>query len=278
MQRFKKFIEKHTSVRREYNQKFHSLGIPFNDYCEYHYKHISYGKQGWSELFGIKIKRINAYSYVHTVEGIFVEELYKFASVSERPFILDCGANIGLSSIYFKRLFPQARVVAFEPDKAIFEACRYNLNAFGFTDVELVNAAVWTFDGDLRFLPDHGLGGMVVDERVHGHVSKVPAVALKKYLSAEIDLLKLDIEGAEWEVLTDCKDDLGSVKNLFVEYHSPVGKPQRLHQLLTILNESGFRCYVKPAWDYLEHPFADHAKQTALTFDLQLNIFAYRQS
>lgn len=278
MNRLTSFIRKRTQARSAYNKTFRPLGVPFADYCDYHFANVRLSdEQEWSELFGLKIKRINSYSYIHTIEGIFVEHLYRFSSSSDRPLVLDCGANIGLSTIYFKRLFPNARVVAFEPDAKIFSACRHNLDAFGFTDVELVNAAVWTSDGTLEFLPDNGLGGMVVESAASGgQAYQVAAVDLKKYLTADVDFLKIDIEGSELAVLTDCSAHLPLVRNLFVEYHSRADRPQQLQELLAILTTAGFRYYIKHAWDYLTFPFVDHEKHRHVVYDLQLNIFAYR--
>ena len=278
MKRFKNFIHRQTLAKLGYYKKFYPLGVSFKEYCNYIYAQFENSSQFyWSKLLGIKIKRIHSLSYVHTVEGIFVEQLYKFTSNREDPLILDCGANIGLAIIYFKRLYPKAKIIAFEPDRSIYEACNFNVAAFGFTDVELINAAVWKADGVLNFLPDKGLGGKVVENSNSTlAVNQITAVDLKKYLNQKIDLLKIDIEGAELEVLFHCKENLSLVENLFVEYHSDVKKPQQLQDLLQVLTNAGFRYYMKPAWDYMAHPFTDHKKEAPLNFDLQLNIFAYR--
>jgi hypothetical protein len=55
-------------------------------------------------------------------------------------------------------------------------------------------------------------------------------VRLKEYLdrAGRVDLLKMDIEGAEADVLEDCRGSLGGVQHLFVEYHAYTGQPQRL--------------------------------------------------
>ena len=61
-----------------------------------------------------------------------------------KPFIIDCGANIGLSVIYLKNLYPDAEIVAFEPDEQNFQLLQKNIASFGFKNVEARKEAVWT--------------------------------------------------------------------------------------------------------------------------------------
>ena len=96
---------------------------------------------------------------------------------------------------------------------------------------------------------------------------------LRDLLDREVDMLKLDIEGAETEVLRDCAAELHCVKNLFVEYHSYLNQPQTIDEILGILKASGFRVYVESD-QQLRQPFLWRPIQ--LGMDLRLNIFAYR--
>ncbi|MDW8302856.1 MAG: FkbM family methyltransferase, partial [Bacteroidia bacterium] len=81
-------------------------------------------------------------------------------------------------------------------------------------------------------------------------------------------------EGAEVIVLEDCSDLLHNVERLFVEYHSFVGKEQKLYKLLEILEKAGFRYQVQHVGVFSQHPFIRISEY--LSMDLQLNIFAYR--
>jgi hypothetical protein len=89
-----------------------------------------------------------------------------------------------------------------------------------------------------------------------------------------VDFLKLDIEGAEADVLEDCAPLLPIVCQLFIEYHSEPTKEQRLDRILSILRNAGFRVYLREAWDNLQYPFLPRRRR--MVYDLQLNIFAYR--
>ena len=70
-----------------------------------------------------------------------MKETLKFCSTQPTPRILDCGANVGLASLYFKRLYPQARITAYEADPDIYQCLRNNLRRNGASDVETIQAA-----------------------------------------------------------------------------------------------------------------------------------------
>jgi hypothetical protein len=58
-------------------------------------------------------------SFVWQFKEIFVDEIYKFNSENKEPIIFDCGANVGTSCLYFKQLFPNGKIKAFEADPMI---------------------------------------------------------------------------------------------------------------------------------------------------------------
>jgi len=270
-------IRKRLESNYHFKKKYRSLGVNKNDFYYYFNKLLKNSFIEETDFLGKKIKRINPYSFIHTVEGIFVEELYKFSPKTESPLIIDCGSNIGLSIIYFKKLFPNSRIIGFEPDKNIFDACVYNLREFGLSDVQMINAGVWKNDGEVKFLKDNSLGGMIVEPGMDdSSFSTIAVVDIKKYLNQKVDFLKIDIEGAEIEVLLNTGDLLMNVENLFVEYHSFSNQPQKLSELLQFLSDQGFRYYIKHAWDYLEKPYLNKGETVDLIYDLQLNIFGYR--
>jgi FkbM family methyltransferase len=231
-----------------------------------------------SELWGKPIKITDSFWYLHSLREIFVEEVYKFNAVNDSPYILDCGANIGMSVIYFKKLYPKAKIVAFEPDTQIHGILQSNINGFGLSDVQVENKAIWTKETVLEFSSNGALGGRINEdgenENANRQTIKVNAVRLGDYLTKQVDFLKIDIEGPEVDVLKDCSHLLGNVKNLFVEYHSNPAKEQELDVLLSILKKAQFKVYIKEAWNNLPYPFL--RKNYNPFYDLQLNIFAYR--
>lgn len=236
------------------------------------------GNYNQSELWGKQVDITDSFWYLHSLKELFIEEVYRFKSSTDSPYILDCGSNIGLSVIYFKKLYPKARVVAFEPDNQICGFLKNNINQFGFSDVVVENKAIWKEKTTLEFSATGALGGRLNDPKESAttgkHVIKVQTVRLADYLNEQVDFLKIDIEGPEVEVLQDCAHFLTNVKNLFVEYHSDPSKEQELDNLLSILRKAQFRIYIKEAWNNLPYPFLRNEYQPF--YDLQLNIFAYR--
>lgn len=237
---------------------------------------LFFGRRKMSvRLFGKNLSYSNRFWFLHSMREIFIDRTYEFRSSTESPVIIDCGSNIGLSVIDFKRQYPKARIIGFEPDARNFELLTRNIRAFGYDDVELLEKAVWTSDTTLAFdESDNSVGSKLATSSNSKNSREVEAVALASYLrDRQVEFLKMDIEGAEYDVILSCREYLDNVRNLFIEYHSFPGQPQRLNEILTILTNSGFRYYIKEAWVNRKRPFSLHE---STLFDLQLNIFAYR--
>jgi len=214
-------------------------------------------------------------SFIWQLKEIFLDECYKFDSPSAREgiTIYDCGANIGISCLYFRLLFPNARITAFEADPEIAKVCQENLNRNRIADIQVIPKAVWIDNNGVEFsMSGDDAGSIYGDNR---RKTRVASVRLKDYLEKEeeINMLKIDIEGAEVDVLLDCQECISKVRNMFVEYHSWKDQRQRLDEILFLLSRNGFRYFIKPVSDR-KHPFLDRGKEPCI--DLQLNIFAYR--
>jgi FkbM family methyltransferase len=174
---------------------------------------------------------------------IFVKSSLDFGSASPSPRILDCGANMGLASLYFKRRYPAARVTAYEADPALFAMLGANLNANGASDVEAVHAAVWTSSGRLTFRCEGSDSGMIesLPGVVDGRSTSVPSIRLRELLEREaVDLLKLDIEGAEHAVLADCEPALHRVNALVLDLHEFDPFTRQAPAVLECLSRAGF--------------------------------------
>lgn len=219
--------------------------------------------------------------YIHDIasfnlcnEELFKSEMYKFKANRYNPFIIDCGANLGMSVIYFKQLYPDSSIIAFEADDYIFNFLEKNIESFGFKDVQLINKAVWNSEENLSFIVEGGAGGRLEKETLEGKYKNVPCTSLKKYLiGKKVDFLKIDIEGAEYEVLKDCEGELKNVDCMFIEYHSMPAKEQNLHAILDIVQKAGFKYHIKDAFT-TKHPFIK--RNLNFGMDLQLNIFCYK--
>jgi FkbM family methyltransferase len=219
----------------------------------------------------------DAVSFIFTYEEIFKGDIYRFSSDRHDPYILDCGANIGLSTLFFKLTYPGALVVAFEPDKKIFDFLSKNIIGFASSEIILVNKGVWKEDTVLTFFSEGADAGSVVNNNmgaISGSADQVEVTRLSNYIDREVDFLKLDIEGAEIEVIEEINNKLHLVKNLFIEYHSFKGKRQELDKILKILSDNGFRYYIYAPSPLRARPFIDD--DTFLSIDCLLSICAQK--
>jgi FkbM family methyltransferase len=217
----------------------------------------------------------DAASFLFMYKEIFEREIYKFQSSRKAPLIVDCGANIGMSIIYFKKLYRNAEVIAFEPDKRIFGLLQKNVSSFHLNDVELINKGLWDKETTLNFEAEGADAGRVSGNENDNAISTIEVVKLSGYLNNTVDFLKIDIEGAELTVLQECKDKLTNVQNIFVEYHSFLDQEQTLEQILKILREAGFRYYIDAPGLASKNPFIE--VRESLGMDMQLNIYGVRR-
>ncbi len=159
-------------------------------------------------------------------DQIFDEQEYAIDCANPR-FIIDAGAHIGLTSVYFATKYPNAIIVAIEPDLANWTMAR--ANTAQFPNVTVIRGALWNREAHLAIAnPDASSGGFrVVEDMVGRHASAddnglslpgftVPDL-LRHFGQSRIDILKMDIEGSEVEVLPTV--DMNVVGILACETH-----------------------------------------------------------
>lgn len=174
-----------------------------------------------------------------------------FTPSEERPLIIDCGANIGVSVLEWKTRWPTCEIICFEPDPWAFKVLDKNVEQNDIPGIRCINAAVLEhsdgaeFFGDLRQAGD--ARGNSVDpswSRRDGSTSTtVKSTRLKPYIEGrDVSFLKLDIEGAEQRVLTDIQDHLDCISAIYVEVHETDESIDRnsAQAIESILKESGF--------------------------------------
>jgi FkbM family methyltransferase len=234
------------------------------------------GEEVETSALGWPMRLADGPSFVSQYREIFVSEIYAFPSPTDSPVIVDGGANTGMATIWWLARWPDARIVAFEPDPQIFAMLAHNVRHQQTDRLELRRAALSTGALGATFLPDGADGGRLVGRGESGaDALEVPSQSLAELLRAleHVDLLKLDIEGAETDVLQEAAAELHRVGALFVEYHSFAGGVQSLPELLTLLRDAGFRLYVESPVTAVR-PL--HGVDPVHGIDLQLNIWGYR--
>lgn len=188
-------------------------------------------------------------SFLSTYESLIYREVYSFVPTSERPIIVDFGANIGLSVHFWRKKYPQAIIHAYEADPYIYQYLERNTQsasnaqvAFPSGQPHIYNAAVYDKNTTLHFASDHADGGHVASSGTE--VKAVDAADIVVALP-HIDMLKMDIEGSERAVVPRVAPYLDRVDNVFIEYHSEANRAQCLPEILTILKTAGFRIYIQ---------------------------------
>lgn len=170
-----------------------------------------------------------------------VEEISKRGQADKIHFIVDAGANVGYTTVYLKAYFPDADVVAIEPDEGNALQAGKNFMLNHFNNIRLIQGGIWSKDTWLELRKDHS------DEKewsyyvVECHYpSGLKGFSVESVLDEsgyhEIDLLKIDIEGSEKELFKDnCIIDpvLSKTKFLAIEIHDETGVRPRIYESLS---------------------------------------------
>ena len=155
---------------------------------------------------------------------VFYEKQYDLYGVDfpKALRIIDGGANIGCASVYFTMRFPQAEILAIEPEKDNFSLLKTNTESY--RNIHCVQAGVWNKNEKLSIAnPEGGAAEFMFDNNIINSDS-INGMTIQSLLDLknwnEVDIIKLDIEGAEKEVFSS--DDLSwlkKVKLLIIELH-----------------------------------------------------------
>lgn len=245
-----------------------------------HYK--SYLHRRWhkaitdpEQIIGYKFHYTNFISLTHLFKELFVKQEYHLKLDNDHPVIIDCGSNIGASIMYFKRLYPNSIITGFEPSSEVFEILQRNINENQLQDVKLYNMALSDKDGVAQFFSspeDEGnLSMSMIQERGQGMLKDIQTTRLSKYIDGYVDLLKIDVEGAETIVIKDLalNGKLRYIKNMVIEYHHHInGETDKLSEILSIIENNGFGYQFKSE---LKFPFKKDSFQ-------DMHIYAYSKT
>jgi FkbM family methyltransferase len=206
-----------------------------------------------STRMGFQVSHFDRDTLNFLYREVFARQFYFFRSESEAPVILDCGANIGMASLYFKWLYPKSRVQAFEADPNTYNLLQRNIES-NHLDVLTHNCALWDEEAEIDFFVDRtNPGGLLMStdaSRACGEPIKVPARQLSNFIQGPVDFLKLDVEGAEHRVLYDLvrSGKLASIRQMVIEYHHRIGQQKsRLAEFLRELELAGFDYQIQAA-------------------------------
>lgn len=203
-----------------------------------------------------KISTQNVDEAKRIYQDVFKGSEYKFKSTIKSPFIIDCGAHIGLSVLYFKKLYPKSKILAFEPNPDSFKLLNLNLKQNEISDVQTINSAVSNKEGLIQLYVSSETkspwtwGDAIVKNPWQSPETtkkiNVQSEKLSISINQKVDLIKLDVEGSETDVMKDIEKKLPFVNNLVIEFHgNNVNKLNNLEKIIKILEKNSFNYTIK---------------------------------
>jgi FkbM family methyltransferase len=188
-------------------------------------------------------------SDIHTFREIFLREEYSIKLPFTPKTIVDAGANIGFTTLFFHRLYPSAKIVSLEPDSGNFKILKQNTS--GYPNLYPLQSALFNRVGEIKIVDEgHGIRGFMAREITADQTGQtMPCTTLDELMSKhninEIDILKMDIEGSELEVFQHEPEKwLPKVKCLIIELHDRM-KPGCSKAVFQAISRHNFEFSIK---------------------------------
>jgi FkbM family methyltransferase len=231
-------------------QKIHIIYVYLKIICAYTFlaKLLKLKK---TTFFGYTVEAFDYTTIRFLFEEIFFRNEYFFESTTDTPVIFDCGANIGFATIFFKWLFPKARIYAFEPDPTTYALLEKNVKNNKLQDVYTYNVALSGTEGPIDFFVNHTNPGSLVMSTRSTRMSKntitIPAITLSSFIAdlqlPKINFVKMDVEGAEEDIVKELLETqtLQKIEMMAIEYHHNIEKSKpAFGRFLNYFEKHGF--------------------------------------
>lgn len=185
---------------------------------------------------------LNGKKHKSGFENILLGKTYPLVPDLKPKFILDVGANLGATSMFFALNYPKAKIFSFEPTKMNFRWLKKNTEKF--ENIQRVNKGAYFKDTKTKIFLDSEVGGRnsIYKEWTKSDLFEiVDFINLKAFIETnslfgKIDILKIDTEGCEIEILSSIEDDLKNIAVIYLEYHGK--KSEKI--VLEVLSKSHF--------------------------------------
>lgn len=175
-------------------------------------------------------------------------EILKLKTI-QKPLILDVGGNVGYATIYFKYYFPTSSIICIEPDRLNLNQISKNIKLNSFNDITLVEGALWKNRNRMELKSDYRQGTSASFYVVESDKGAIEGYGINDILALKnwdhIDLLKMDIEGAEKHLFEDEMIAAAILKITWViaiEIHDEKADRQKIYHSLSV---NGFTYYTK---------------------------------
>ncbi len=215
-----------------------------------------------SQDSSVKFNGLNFYFDTFPIVSSLIKDIFLFGEYrpatikTDAPTIIDCGGNIGVTSLFLKQKYPNAKIKIFEPAEESCQIIEKSFKANNMKEVEVIRAAVSDTEGEMEFWYDSEKptssrkaplweedGAHQIKPAEKHLVRKVPMVKLSSFISGPVDLLKIDIEGGEGLVLKDLNESgkLSQVREIIFEFHpDPKNTSNKLSDILKMMETHGF--------------------------------------
>jgi FkbM family methyltransferase len=182
-----------------------------------------------SKEVGFQLRRLHQTMFVRPrtsdlscIEQVFLGKEYDCPYKLEPRVIIDAGANIGAASLYFTHQYPEAKIYAIEPDSSNFDLLTRNCT--GLDNIVCLHAGLWPESTVLSFVDAQAEKWMLSLKPAEAAEEAVPSITIpelmERFAIATIDILKLDIEGAERELFSTGVDQwIERVDTIAIELH-----------------------------------------------------------
>jgi FkbM family methyltransferase len=175
---------------------------------------------------------------------VFFCEVYR----SPRPLetdrirkVVDLGSNVGYSILYFARTFPQATIEAYEPHPGHVRQISRNIAANGLEGRVALHAVAAGNQSCRMFLLDAENQSALVSQEGPGRFEVAVVDWLAAAAGKPVDFLKMDVEGAEYEMLFDARFASLEISNIVVEWHETQAHPAGGQEVLDLMQRLGYQ-------------------------------------
>ena len=171
--------------------------------------------------------------------------------IGEGDIVVDMGAHIGAFAVRAARLAHHGQVYAYEASAKNYALLTENRQLNGLKNLHIENCAVSDRCGVMPLYTPAGnsiLGSLLQETSSFKEMvqAKTFSAIIAEHALEQIDFLKVDVEGSEFDILFDCSDEtLAKIRHLVIEYHDFVGYKRSHLDLVNLLNLHGFRVVVE---------------------------------